>query len=560
MVTKRTLISTCALVVIGLIGAQLALKTAERQFSSQSDPANKASYLIKKASQQLLKKIYSPKALDEFRDQGTIQGRSLDQFVSDEWALILFKPTMPWVPFQTIRTASFDDVAFSPDSTQLALRSGNILYLWMLQSTGFWKNMWHSSIHHENDAFVKFIVFSPDGKKIFTPFEKDDRKNDNARVHAYVSKEEKIKTAPTWTQKALFNSDGKRIIVFGRDIGRFGKLRHVAFMSTRQSLNKKGPQEWVSQELRVEDSEERGITSATFSQDDTHIISLSQPHPGADNQYPIALDLWLLESSAFLNHQSKIVFTKEAPLIVFSENLQHFITASNGQLRLLTLQSDYSVNSLSLEIQGSIEALSPDGKKIIASKNRTWFVSVQQPDGSWKEQSLNTFVDGNVATFTPDGEKIIISFKNDKSPFTNSPFFIWSQTTNGLWKSQKVEDPRKFTRHNKKAVFIPDNKYLISFIPHTHEPARLWKELDLIGTKNVMPKIMLLELLERDGNIIFEDRPHLQKIFATFEPEAKEYLTRVYSLSKSLSDSTQETSLVAPEREKETGNTPVNKP
>lgn len=174
--------------------------------------------------------------------------------------------------------------------------------------------------------------------------------------------------------------------------------------------------------------------------------------------------------------------------------------------------------------------LSPNSLLNISTYTPDWFdyavcLEIKQTDGLgiWTmRESLwgklinleRRFVDA--AYFNHNNTQIVSTSMNKA--------LIWTKQNNGSWvQTGGIEEDEiicaRFSLDGTKIVTTSKNG-----------TTRIWTQIDLVDTTHVAEKIMLLQLLNRDGKDIIVDRPHLQAILKTFDNQAFNYLVEEYKL------------------------------
>ena len=359
--TKRRVITTCAIVSIIFSGVKLSLKTMEKTSSTTAtasqEPMPRLGWyaqtrietLHKRAARELVQKLQSTTALDEFRDMGTVDGKPLGQLVSNNWALEFFKPALanlvyPWDGnFQILKghIGLVKPAAFSPDGTRIVTASwGNTAYVWTQQG-----NTWTSVelIGHTNGVFS--AAFSPDGTKIITT--SSDR---SARVWTQQGN--------TWTSVELIGyTDG----ILSTAFSPYGtRIVTTSWSNTARVWTQQG-NTWTSVELIGHTD---GVRYAVFSPDGTRIITAT---------YGKTARVWMQQSNTW----TSVELTGHKGWILsaaFSPDGTRIVTVSlDGTSRVWTqidlVGTDITGNDNIASYIMLLQLLARDGKEVLNNKH-----------------------------------------------------------------------------------------------------------------------------------------------------------------------------------------------
>jgi WD40 repeat protein len=264
------------------------------------------------------------------------------------------------------------------------------------------------------------------------------------------------------------------------------------------------------------------ILSAAFSPDGTRIVTSSW-----DNTARV----WTQQPDGSWTFVVLRGHTGSVNSAVFSPDGTRIVTASaDHTARVWTEQPNGTWTSVVL--QGHADrvksaAFSPDGTRIVTSSwDNTGRVWTQQPDGSWTFVVLRGHTGSvNSAVFSPDGTRIVIASEDGTAR-------VWTEQPGGTWTSVV------FAGHMPSVLSVafsrPDGtKFVTALADGT---VCVWTQIDLVGNNNVAEKIMLLQLLNRDGKDIFINRQHLRAIWWLFDVQAKSYLIKKYTLTPTMWD------------------------
>jgi len=494
--TKYTCITACAVIGVVCFGAKLSLKTMEQQNVPQLPPqyvpslrdlsskeAEKVSVqelrkifslpsLWNETDQLLLKKFTSPAALNEFRDKGTIEGEPINTIVTNNWASYIFKPAMKGLVYP------FD---------------GNI-----------------QELKSHSDS-IKSVAFSPDGKHIASGSQ------DNT-ICIWT-----LQTNGTWGQHQLLDdhTDGVRSVAFspnGKHIAS-GSQDGIVRIWTLQADGFYGE----LQVLTGHTDRTGSIYSLAFSPDSKHIASGSEDH---------RVRVWTLQAnSTWGQPQVLIGHTDRVNSVTFNPDSTYIASSSDDHTIRVWTVLDGTSQVLSGH-SGSIYSVvfSPDGKHIASgSQDGTVRILTLQENGTWRQSQVlagHTDLTGSIYSlaFSPDGKHIA-------SGSQDGTVSILTLQENGTWRQSQALTSN--AQEVYSVAFSPDGKHTAS--GSRDLTVRVWTQIDLVGDNNVAEKIMLLQLLNRDGKGVLSNKPLLQKILATFDDQAKKYLNKKYDLN-SMSD------------------------
>ena len=240
-----------------------------------------------------------------------------------------------------------------------------------------------------------------------------------------------------------------------------------------------------------------------------------------------------------LRNDNKVVFSAD-----FSPDGTKLVTAGERalldvwkQLANRTWVSQNLAENLNFDEQNFIQlfnVFSSDSSWLFAeSAMSVVYLWSQQPDTSWS--LLTTFSSASNATFTDDKTTIVSNVD-----VKQRHLILWKLNNNGgIIRSQSLGDATTIDPE-----ISPNGMYLVAGIINTvdgtieqQEPQmsgviglQIWSKIDHVGTTNVAEKIMLLQLLDRDGGSVMLNRPYLQKIFNYFTPEAQKNLTIIFDI------------------------------
>lgn len=511
--TKHNVLVLSACIGVAVVGAKLSLKPMERQAAQQRQPrlhphgpayvpllqmrfglwtSARIDFIIQEKNKKLIEDLQSDKALDEFRDFGTFEGKPLrfesDEqlklegkqpntlvskigIISDDWAIKYLKPALvrlvsPWdnnVQVLEDDGKSIQTAVFSPDDTMIMTASDYHIVIWGQSGKGYSK-LYTWRTFPEN---IMCTFFKPDGKKIIAvingaiyivPF--------SANTKGIISNDfpETLRPYPKGkTTFAVFSSDGNKI-------------------ATIQSRDEK--------------------------------ISIYSYDPAKDQWKREAI---LLEESDFLSfsHNNKKMISSS----FWGKIICIFDYQNEAWKKIQTFQR--TDGAFSLYPRSAV--FSPDDNKIVATFNNK-VVSIWEYNlltNSWGQDPLllkGHTEEVSFATFGPNNETIV-SASYDKTAR------IWLfNGKNGIWEESHV-----LQGHTDSVVYATFNSNGTRVVTASKDgTARVWAQTDLVGTNNVAEKILLLQLLNRGGSQVFDNRPHLQATFATFSKEAQDYLKRKY--------------------------------
>jgi len=411
-----------------------------------------------------IKLLQTKEALDEFRDKGTVNGKNINQLISNNVARRYFKPTMNYLDylldddiFQEIRKKPHFSVslAFSPDGTKIASISwDHAVRVWTLQNGD-----WLSEVLFGHTGLINYsIAFSPDGTRLAS-----------------------------------------------------GSINHTVYIWTLQADGI-----WQLDELTGHTDK---VTSVAFSSDGTHLVSGSSDH---------RVRIWTLQHDDW---QSEVLTGHTAPVnsVVFSPDGTHIASGSaDHTIRVWTLQPDgaYRQSQILTGHTGPVNSVvfSPDGTHLVSgSDDHTIRVWTLQPDASYGQPQIltgHTHTVNSIA-FSPDGTRLV-------SGSSDHTVRIWT-LQNGDWQSHELIGYASAAIDS--IAFSPNGRHIISL--SWNSQILVWTQVDFVGNDNVAAKIMLLQLLSRDGKDILKNKPLLQNILATFDNNVFKYLVEKYSLSPS---------------------------
>lgn len=501
--TQRTLIAACVIASITIAGAKLSLKTMEKDrpkmfwYTSQlvapktnlavfTDAQSK--WLAERAvilNKELIQKLQSPEALNEFRDYDTVDGKELNDLMTNNFAIKYLKPALaefvyPWdrntqkLNLETVYTC----LAFSPDSNYLAFTSeegpGSSLIPTITILTlkdGVWKHF-QTLVGHT--SFILSLAFSPDGKSLASGSADKtiriwtlNKKNLNERKweHYQTIEGPSSNGHSDEVTSVAFSSDGNYLASGSRD-------STVKIWTLNEGL-------WKNfQTLREPRS---FVFSVAFSPNGNYLASGSFDHN---------VNIWTLHTGKWEHFQTLQGHTASVNPVVFSPNGTYLASGSfDKTIRIWTLQNKggepeterrlwQQVQTLTQPLWIEAIAFSPDSNYLVSASGdytiREWMLQ----DGLWKFSCIINKIDGQVSS----------------------------------------------------VAFSPDGNYLASGCL----PGTLYIQqtpIDLVGNDNVAAKIMLLQLLKRDGKGVLENRLYLKEILATFDLPAQKYLQRKYELT-----------------------------
>ena len=263
-ITKTRLITMSVVIGISLIGAKLSLRTMEKP-SASTKAARKElmphlgwyarARIETLHTLELVKKLQSPAALDEFRDHGTIDGKPLDQCITNALALKFFKPAMiNLFPFGEVQSFSVHETrgytTFSPDGTKFVSHAENDknAYVWTQQG-----KTWVFTKLIVNAENIISVKFSFDGTKFITI-----SKNNSIQIWKQMDN--------TWTSEVFPGTTHDNIIAIspnGTKVVTFLE-NGIGYVWTQQGDT------WTSIELR---GHIQKVGLADFSPDGTKIIT-----------------------------------------------------------------------------------------------------------------------------------------------------------------------------------------------------------------------------------------------------------------------------------------------
>jgi WD40 repeat protein len=358
--TQRTLIITCVVVGIGLVGAQLSLKTMEdreteikklllKESSKSKMPglgwytSSRIAALEKRARLELVQKLQSPAAIDEFRDHGTVDGKPLDQLVSNVWALEFLKPALAglvyfWdnkVQVLTGHTGSVNSASFSPDGTRIVTASNdNTARVWA-QHGGTWTSV-ELQGHTE---WVNSAVFSPDGTRIVTASDDNTARvwTQQGNIWTSVVLQGHTRTV----NSAAFSPDGTRIVTASKD--------GTARVWTQQGNT------WTSVELR---GHTEWVWSAAFSPDSARIVTASSDRTAR---------IWTQQGNTWTSVELR-GHTEWVVSAAFSPDGTRIVTASEDRTVRVWTQIDLVGNNNVANKIMLLQLLNRDGKYIFINR------------------------------------------------------------------------------------------------------------------------------------------------------------------------------------------------
>jgi len=575
--TKGQMLMVSVLVGVAIIGAKLSLKTMEGQapqprmiryplvhgnhmhipyleaLSATRLESLTLRELIEKTDdkgaivgwvwQTIIKKLTSASLLNEFRDNGTIEGVSIKELISNNlWFLNYLKPATanlvyPYdgnVQILSGHTSPISSAAFSPDGTKIVTASyDTTARVWMQNTRGNWTSSLPLTGH---TRVVKSAAFSPDGTKIVTAsWDRTARiwtqdaqgkrrrplsKKLNPALSGNRAKPTGVKV--DWTSSlplrghtsplssAAFSPDGTNIVTASSDM-------------TARVWTQDAEENWISSLPLTEHN--GSVLSAAFSPNGTNIVTAS-----GDNTARV----WTQDTQG--NWISSLPLTGHTDMVssaAFSPDGTKIVTASYDSTARVWTQDTEGNWISSLPLTGHTQrifsaAFSPDGTKIVTiSADETARVWTQDTEGNWTSSLPLTGHTGLIgsAAFSPNGTNIVTASMDGTA-------HVWTQDTKGNWISSLPLTGHTDFVHS--VAFSTDGTNIVAI--SDDNTARVWTQIDLVGDDNVAEKIILLQLLARDGSDILNNKPHLQKILSTFDQQAKDYLIKKYDIPPTLWD------------------------